>query len=519
VRFADLVRLSLSALALHKLRTLLTLLGVLFGSFVLVASISIRRGVQETIVREYLRFGELRQIQVHPRYTPRPSAVENVKVQGKMSAARRQRLEQELRRREQRRPVPEVGITPERLQELAALDHVRSVQPNVQQHGRVFLRDRGEYAGSLGVLPDDTLFSSLLVAGRFFSSTSAREVVVTEHLLYQLGIVNEKDVAGTLGQKLRLEYRIGQKPSPGLLLSQLRGGKALPSLKQEKVLTKVLERLPTALDHLGLDEEEHALARRILHRPTVTPGPDKADEKEYTVFEDLTLCGVIRAPEDSELPKRANWMYRNLDVVLPSQTAQDLCMRLPPNRKEGFGEVMVEVDHPDNVKEVHARISAMGLQARSLIEMIEREEFTYMVVFTAMTMVAIIALIVAALGMTNTMLMSVLERTREIGIMKAVGARDGHLKLIFLMEGALIGMTGGVLGVLAAWGASYPGDAYLRWLVNQRLSIKLTESIFVFPWWLVAGAPVFACLVTTLAAYYPARRAVRVNPITALRYE
>jgi putative ABC transport system permease protein len=126
---------------------------------------------------------------------------------------------------------------------------------------------------------------------------------------------------------------------------------------------------------------------------------------------------------------------------------------------------------------------------------------------------------VAALGITNTMLMSVLERIHEIGVMKAVGARDAHVQQVFLVEGALVGLAGGLLGLLLSWAASFPGNAWVRATVERRLSVQLEGSLFVFPPWLLLGVPLFACLVTTLAAFYPARRAARVHPVQALRHE
>jgi putative ABC transport system permease protein len=143
----------------------------------------------------------------------------------------------------------------------------------------------------------------------------------------------------------------------------------------------------------------------------------------------------------------------------------------------------------------------------------------YTMIFGAMTSIAVIALLVAALGIANTMLMSVLERTREIGIMKAVGAGNGHLQLMFLVEGAIIGIVGGGLGLLLAWGSSYPADAWVRSMVSRDLKVELNEAIFVFPLWVTLAAPLFAALVTTLAAVYPARRAARVDPVAALRHE
>jgi putative ABC transport system permease protein len=119
----------------------------------------------------------------------------------------------------------------------------------------------------------------------------------------------------------------------------------------------------------------------------------------------------------------------------------------------------------------------------------------------------------------NTMLMSVLERVREIGVMKAVGAEERHIRRIFLVEGALVGLTGGLLGLLLGWVLSLAADPWVRSLVEQKLTVRLEESIFAFPWWLLLGVPLFSCLVTTLAAVYPARRASRVNPVEALRHE
>jgi putative ABC transport system permease protein len=117
------------------------------------------------------------------------------------------------------------------------------------------------------------------------------------------------------------------------------------------------------------------------------------------------------------------------------------------------------------------------------------------------------------------MQMSVLERTREIGVMKAVGASEMQIQFMFVIEGALIGLCGGILGLLMAWGASFPGDAWVRSTAQRNMDVKLSESIFVFPAWLTLGVLLFAVLVTTLAAVYPAWRAARIDPVAALRHE
>jgi putative ABC transport system permease protein len=208
------------------------------------------------------------------------------------------------------------------------------------------------------------------------------------------------------------------------------------------------------------------------------------------------------------------------DVLLPLNTATDFAFNIPGPGERGLDYTVVTVDREEHVKEVSERIkSELGLGNRTFREFIERQRLMYLLIFGAMTIVAAVALLVAALGIANTMLMSVLERTREIGVMKAVGAGGGQLVCLYLVEGALIGLVGGGLGLLLGWAASFPGDAWVRGMVARDLKIELKESLFVFPPSLVLLVLGFAVLVTTLAAVYPARRAAAVDPVAALRHE
>ena len=515
MRFRDLVRLALSAMFLHKVRTFLTTLGVVFGTLVLLASLSIRHGVQETIVREYTRYAELRQIEVYPRMaTPAEVPKEKLQLPSDVSAARRQRLQDEIRRKWQEMNRADTGprLTPESLRQLAALRHVHSVQPDLMHSGRALLGDRSVYVALMPTRLDDGQLLGRVVAGAWPPPVPGRDAAVTEYLLYELGIVADVDVELAVGKKLRLEFRTPGRPGAGLLVSLLggKGGDVTPA--QEKLLEKLLPRLTEVVAQLDLSLPEKAALQKLLQP---LPAPTAAE----VVAEEFTVRAVLRPATETETKKHTGWIYRYADVFVPVAAAEELFFRLPHHREQGYRRATVEVDDADNVKEVLAQIKPLGLETRSLIEHIEREQFTYLLVFTSMTIVAVIALLVAAIGIANTMLMSVLERVREIGIMKAVGARDRHIQALFLVEGLLIGVVGSLLGLLLSWAASFPADSWVRATVSARLSINLEESIFVFPWWLLVGVPLFACAMTTLAAYYPARRAARVDPIAALRHD
>jgi len=128
-----------------------------------------------------------------------------------------------------------------------------------------------------------------------------------------------------------------------------------------------------------------------------------------------------------------------------------------------------------------------------------------------------IALIIAALGIINTMLMSILERTREIGIMKAVGGSENGIKMIFFVEASFIGLIGAIFGLLLGWAVTRIANQ----IMNARIIPDLNQRVdlFYFPLWLILGAVAFSILVSLAAGLYPAIRAARIDPVRALRHD
>ena len=207
------------------------------------------------------------------------------------------------------------------------------------------------------------------------------------------------------------------------------------------------------------------------------------------------------------------------DLVLPRRTAVELMFRDPAHREGGVDRAVLFVDDVRNVKAVDDKVKALGMQSRSIVDFIERERLTYLLIFGGMTCVAGVALLVSSLGIANTMLMSVLERQREIGIMKAVGAADWQLQALYVIEGGLIGLTGGLLGLALAWLISFPGDTWVRSMVHRDMNIDLKGSIFAFPNWIGVTVLVFTVGVTIVAALYPSRHAAKLDPVSALRHD
>ncbi len=529
MRYRDLLRFALSALWQHKVRTLLTLIGIVAGSFLLVVSISIGQGVEETTVRQFRKYGQLRSINVFPGFQPLEKVIPpaDLEVKGAMSEAKRQRIRQGLIRhwpRKHTRQPPAVMLTNDRLKEIADFEHVVEVFPAIHEPCRVtFLTGMsdGPQRQEQDVLvsapdSDNDKFNARLVAGSPLPHCG-KYVLLHEFLLYEWGIVADADVASVVGKKLRLVYR-ARGPLTGPVLGLLSGGPSPLSPMERDTLERALMELARVMDRLPLSSEQKDILKKVL--PTGDMGPHMTEKEVFS--EEFTIAGVVREwveKEDRSTNGRLDWLTRDTEVFLPLETAQDLFGRSPRHSQAGFSRATVTVDAEENVGAVTGRLTEMGYQCFSLAEILEKVRKNVLLLGIAAAFLAAMALLVAAVGITNMMLMSVLERTHEIGVMKAVGARDRHIQAIFLAEGFVLGVVGGLVGLLAGWLASFPGDRIARSIVEKQTQTTLEQSLFVYPLWLVVGVPAFAVLVTTLAALYPARRAARINPIEALRHE
>jgi len=193
--------------------------------------------------------------------------------------------------------------------------------------------------------------------------------------------------------------------------------------------------------------------------------------------------------------------------------------------KQGYNRAIVQVADTRQVAEVQAQIRERGYNAYSAMDTVREINSFFGILQAVLGGIGGIALLVAAFGIINTLSMAILERTREIGLMKALGARNRDVMSIFLGEAAFIGLLGGVVGVLIGWGLSSTANLVIRGLLQQSGSGGLfggsngpTDIVYT-PTWLAIFAVIFATLVGLVSGIYPALRAATLDPLRALKYE
>jgi len=233
----------------------------------------------------------------------------------------------------------------------------------------------------------------------------------------------------------------------------------------------------------------------------------------------LRIAGVLE-----QTGGERDWsVYLSVNDVL-AMNAWFTGQRQNPSR-EGYSQALVKAESPERVSALQAVLTERGFQAWSPLSMLEGVNQTFAIIQAVLGGIGGIALLVAAFGIANTMVMAIYERTREIGLMKAVGANNADVMSVFLAEAGAIGVLGGLGGVVFGIGVGRViGMVAWSYLSSQSggeigSSMPGVDSLVYVPGWLPVFAIVFSALIGVLSGVYPALRAARLDPIAALRSE
>ena len=449
----DLGELALRNLREAVLRNSLTTLGVAVGVASLVAMLSLGVGLQELATKRLSNSGLFDTVIVTARRN----------MQGM--------------RRPAANPVtakPERVLDDDARNEMARLPNVVEVYPQIRFPTEV--RYNGNpYSMIVAGVPDSARGNGSFdgIQGSFFSSPNADEAILQIEFAKDLS----EQTAILIGKDLVVRYAEREALPPQSTPGDGNGGNSVDSGAG------------------GFSIVPHEKRLRIVGIVETEPAAGFGGFGSGRLLIPLEVASTLRAAQVNDLR----------DALRAT------------NGKPAYASLTVRVKNPLQIEAIETAVKGMGFGAFSLLDATKNLQLFFTIFDLLLAIFGSLALAVATLGIINTLVMAILERRREIGILKALGAADRDVKQLFFVEAGVMGLFGGILGVGFGW---FIGRA-LTWGTNIYLHRQNLPSAHVFsvPWWLVVGAIVFAVGVSLAAGLYPATRAARLNPVEALRYE
>jgi putative ABC transport system permease protein len=467
MKLGDLTELAARNLREAVLRNSLTTLGISVGVASLVALLSLGVGLQQLVDRSVARAGLFDTVSVRSRQSapfgqpggggrnPR-AAADFVAPRALDDAARK---------------------------EIAALPDVLEVNPEVRFTAEARREPSSQLVMVAGMAQSSESSGTLDgLNGHFFSGPEAEEAIIQGDLAKRLVDAGQAP-SSLLGQQLTLRFAQRQ---------------ALPPPSQQA---------PTDAPNQAVGPDEEAMGFSIV-----------PSEKKFLV---VGVTPTSDSGGGGQVGFNTAGIYLPLSVAEKLQVVQqgDLrdVSRATPSEGVRYAALNIRATSPTAVAQIEASVTHMGFAAFSLID-VARNLRTFFAIFDMfLGIFGSLALAVASLGIINTLVMAILERRREIGVLKALGAADRDVRRLFFAEAGVMGLAGGMFGVVLGW---VIGRAIqLASVIYLRRQGVNPPNIWSVPWWLVIGAIVFAVVVSLASGIYPASRAARLDPVEALRYE
>ncbi|HKQ76348.1 MAG TPA: FtsX-like permease family protein [Blastocatellia bacterium] len=518
MKFADIIALAWRNLRQAKLRTSLTVIGVVVGVAAIVTMVSFGLGLQNNLLRDALaRIDLFTSITVMGPGTDAMLAMQDRASNSSSNtggddngASSEEKSDGDPSATPEPSPTPVRMLDDAAIAELQSINGIRYVLPNFSFSNYVRFEGRTRRA-FIGGAPKSVEYNprfKTFLAGHHFTGEDAREAVVTERFISW--VRSKKRPNGDRRRRPGGPFQIAPTRS-----EEERAKEANGILGKEIVFLSLREQNAAPSSVFGIPIIDVSLNE---NGDLPSEFGEQYEERVYRVV------GVLKAEDGFDINN-----FMETDMFIPLDQAKEFraANRDPMSRigellagDTGYQNAEVRVADVSRVENIKEEIKKRGFRAWSFTNQVEEIRRVFLIVNSALALIGGISLLVASFGISNTMIMSIRERTREIGVMKAIGGSDGEIMRIFFVEASLIGLAGGAIGVLGGWGIDRLANLLAnRWILKQAGQAIRHIEFFSIPWYLSSGAILFAIVVSLIAAIYPAMRAAKVDPIKALRYE
>ncbi len=480
----DLFAISFGNLWRMKLRTTLTVSGVIISIALFISMVSFGLGMQKNISSEYENLGLFTTMQVYPQEAESDSVEASI-------------------------------LNDEALRNFENLPGVKFAYPYNTFNLRATLFDSTATVGSQSIPHAGLTVKAFkeLEAGEIFESDSSNGAIVSQSFLKLYGIENADSV---LGQPLAISIKI---PSVDKGFEQARQGFGNPF----EMFYSMSHDSTNNVNDLLADKAKTSLLNFI--KGFMEIGEEIVDTvyisgvTDHRMTRNLRLQELIIPTQIGQRFSRGNLDDNPAEIMMALKNG-DLFESDFSMEKTEFNRVTLEIDSDTNVDALTDTLNVMGYRTHSFAQEFSEIRKIFLIFDLVLGIVGFASLIVASLGITNTLIMSIIERRHEIGILKSLGAYELDISFLFLVESCVIGMLGSIVGIgIGKVATLIANKIAITYLINAGAPSAGLEGFNMFdtPWTLILGAFLFGILVSVIAGAIPASRAAKVDPVEALR--
>lgn len=472
MNISDMILLAFANLFRTKLRTALTVLGVIIGIAALSSMVSLGIGMQKNLTDAFIE---------NDLFTSYRVTTKNIDLE-QISSGNFENIKDLLDK-------PQTALTDSIIEIINNIEGVQYAFADIQFPVQVVLEGYNTKINAQGLPATSGQYKPYtnLLAGSFFQTNDEKTVVVKWETLRKMGLVpRDKDNPVVFSREDSLKGF--QVIDPDSIIG-----------KELVIKSKTLNPLSLAISTMsGKLPDEKTAFREVETR--------------------LLICGILKKSNSFVDQRFRGGIYIPLETAgdIPKLGFSSIWDLFDEGKEDSYGSVYVRAKNIQDMETIRRDIEALGLHTFSIADQLEEIKRTFLIIDSLFGAIGSVALIIAALGIINTMLMSILERTREIGIMKAIGGSEREIKFIFFVEAGFIGFIGAIFGLVLGWLVTRVANIILN---AQFPEEEIPVELFYFPWWLLAGATAFSILISLAAGLYPAIRAARIDPVKALRHD
>ncbi|MEL7500027.1 MAG: FtsX-like permease family protein [Planctomycetota bacterium] len=523
----DIIKMAWLNLWQRKLKSSLNLIGIVLGSTIVLLTAAGVNGVDDALRMLFDSSEFAREVEVSPSYRSSEEPPEAfVNIVASMPEDRRERIRESLVQwwQQQNRDFSSYQITKEHLQQISRLEGALRVVPESGGACQMEAETWMTPPDHLDWIPDSNYFVGLdveqnatrsrLVAGTLpDESNRDRMVVVSEVQAYRMGFASSNDYQSLIGKQVTVTYKpsVSQPDRFQRILDQTLG--IDDSLKQK--LSSSIQKVVAAKDELALDPVELMIIKRF--RDALKP-MEAVDQVSFLKRRKFEICGVMKT-DDKEWSISSMFQrfssVADSDLMLHYKTSMEMSQDEP--RPETIRGATLVVTSTKYLQSSEDKLLELGLRGHSALWAWERIESQVDAAGMVVYAIGLTILLTSAIGITNTLIISVMQRTREFGILKSIGMRDRDLMAMMIFEGTLLGILGSILATLLAFVLAQLGHRFISAYVDYRAGEPIQGDLLQFDWPPILLTFVIATSICAAASIIPAWRASRLDPVDAMR--